>query len=366
MIFEETSQRSNTSAKQDNFRVSVLGLSLEALKLEFLKNGFSTLDAKRVFPWVHPKMAFSFEEMSDVPKKVREELSHFFSLERPSCRALQTSTDGTVKSLLVFSDGKSVETVFIPEKDRRTICVSSQIGCPIRCKFCNTGTQHFSRNLDSSEIMAQIMYWIEYQKQSGEAPITNVVFMGMGEPLLNAQNIFKVLTIILDSKAYNFSRNKITVSTSGIIDESIKELAKFGVKLAVSLHASNDSKRSSIMPINNKYKIDKILKAAREYLKSSNTSQVTFEYLLLENVNDTDEDALELSKLLKSFGTHCRVNLIPFNSWEGSRFKGSDSIKVNRFSRILLSKGIRTLIRGTRGRDIMAACGQLKSKQATT
>lgn len=342
---------------------SLLGLSLESLKKEFLAAGFSVLDAKRVFPWIHPKMAGSFDEMSDVPKKVRENLPKFFSLDRVVCTVFQESTDGTAKALLAFSDGKSVETVFIPDERRRTICVSSQVGCPIGCKFCNTGTQRFCRNLDSSEIMAQIIFWMERQKNMNAAPITNIVFMGMGEPLLNSNNLFEVLNILLDSKSYNFSRNKVTVSTSGIVGDAINDLAKFGVKLAVSLHAPNDLKRSSLMPINNKYKIVQVLDAARRYLKSGNTDHVTFEYLLLEGINDAREDALELTKLLHPFGTHCRVNLIPFNSWEGSKFKGSSAEKANEFSKILLSKGVRSIIRRARGRDIMAACGQLKSEK---
>lgn len=350
---------------------SILGFSLESLKEEFLAVGFSILDAKRVFPWIHPKMAESFEEMSDVPKKVREMLPQFFSLDMPCCNVLQESSDGTEKALLEFSDGKSVETVFIPEERRRTICVSSQVGCPIGCKFCNTGTQRFCRNLDSSEIMAQIIFWMKRQKQKQKRTleldkisnsITNIVFMGMGEPLLNAKNLFEVLKILLDSKSYNFSRKKITVSTSGIVSDAIDDLAKFGVKLAVSLHAPNDLKRSFLMPINNKYKIAQVLNASKKYLKSSNTDHVTFEYLLLEGVNDSKEDALELAKLLYPFGTHCRVNLIPFNSWDGSNLQGSSASKANDFSKILLSKNVRTIIRKARGRDIMAACGQLKSE----
>lgn len=343
---------------------SIVGCSLDSLKAEFLAAGLTVLDAKRVFPWIHPKMTRSFEEMSDVPTKVRKILPDFFSLDRAVCRVLQESTDGTTKALLEFSDGKSIETVFIPDERRRTICVSSQVGCPIACKFCNTGTQRFCRNLDSSEIMAQIIFWMERQKKNIQdiTTITNIVFMGMGEPLLNSSNLFEVLKILLDAKTYNFSRKKITVSTSGIVGDALNNLADFGVKLAVSLHAPNDLKRSSLMPINNKYKIAQVLEASKKYLKSSNTDHVTFEYLLLEGVNDSQEDALELAKLLHSFGTHCRVNLIPFNSWDGSEFKGSSAEKANDFSKILLSKGVRSIIRRARGRDIMAACGQLKSE----
>ena len=327
---------------------SILGLPLNELIHEFLKAGFSKLDAKRVFPWIHTKLTMSFDEMSDVPKQVRTNLPKFFSLDRPVCKILQESSDGTAKALLEFSDGNCVETVFIPDERRNTICISSQVGCLIGCKFCNTGTQQFRRNLTSSEIMAQIIYWIERQKHLGKSPITNIVFMGMGEPLLNSKNLFVTLEILLSKKTYDFSRNKITISTSGIITEAITDLAKFGVKLAISLHAPNDKLRSELMPINNKYKIAEILSASKKYLKQSNT-------------NDSDECAVQLADLLKSFGNKCRINLIVFNNWDGSQFIGSSNDRANQFSKILLSKGIRTIIRKSRGRDIMAACGQLKS-----
>ncbi|MBR1733855.1 MAG: 23S rRNA (adenine(2503)-C(2))-methyltransferase RlmN [Alphaproteobacteria bacterium] len=342
---------------------SILGTTLNELINEFSEKGFSKLDAKRVFPWIHPKLANSFDEMSDLPKDIREKLHTFFSLERPKCEILQESYDGAKKALLQFQDSKSVETVFIPEEKRNTICISSQVGCPIGCKFCNTGTQTFQRNLTSSEIMAQIIYWLEKQRQLKADPITNIVFMGMGEPILNAKNLFSTLEILLNKKTYNFSRHKITVSTSGIIDNSINELAKFGVKLAISLHASNDIQRSSLMPINNKYKISELLAAAKRYLNQSKTNHITFEYLLLANVNDSKESASQLYNLLKSFSNKCRVNLIVFNSWNGTKFQGSSKETANEFSKFLLSKGIRTIIRKSRGQDIMAACGQLKSEK---
>lgn len=352
----------------ENHRKSLLGLPLEALKKVFLAEGFSVLDAKRVFPWVHNKLATSFEVMSDVPAAVCSALPYSFSLDRPKCEILQKSVDGTEKALLKFSDGNCIETVFIPDDHRNTICVSCQVGCPIGCKFCNTGTQRFCRNLDSSEIMAQVIYWTERRKELFPDiihPITNIVFMGMGEPLLNAQNIFSCLELLLNEKTYNFSRNKITVSTSGVLNGSLEDLAKFGVKLAVSLHASNDELRSSLMPINNKYKIAEVLKAARKYLKESNTTHITFEYLLLDGINDSPQNAAELAQLLKSFGPHCRVNLIRFNDWNEAKLRATSPEKANEFSRILLSKGIRAIIRKARGNDILAACGQLKSEETS-
>ncbi|MDR0555651.1 MAG: 23S rRNA (adenine(2503)-C(2))-methyltransferase RlmN [Holosporaceae bacterium] len=339
----------------------ILGLSLEELKLKFLKNGFTSLDAKRVFPWIHMKLAKSFDVMSDVPKCVRETLPDFFSIVRPECKTKQKSLDGTQKVLLEFSDGECVETVFIPDEKRNTICISTQIGCIIGCKFCHTGTQKFSRNLTSSEIMSQMFFWKDIQNESNGSSITNIVFMGMGEPLLNSKNLFNALNLLLDEKIHNFSRNKITVSTSGIVNGSIEKLAKFGVKLAISLHASSDEKRAFLMPINKKYNISNVLNAARKYLYFSNVDYVTFEYLLLSGVNDSDNDAIELAYLLKNFGIQCKVNLILFNDWFGTEFRASS--KGHTFLRILLSKGIRTIIRKSRGDDIFAACGQLKSER---
>jgi 23S rRNA (adenine2503-C2)-methyltransferase len=337
-------------------KINLLGFTFEQLKSEFLENGLSSLDAKRVFPWIHVKSARSFAVMSDVPLKVREILEKNYSIERPLCEILQKSADGTQKALLKLEDGNFIETVLIPEEKRTTVCVSSQIGCAMGCRFCYTGTQNLVRNLTSSEIISQIFFW----KDGFEKPITNVVFMGMGEPLLNSENLFCVLELLLSEKSHNFSRNKITVSTSGIIEGAILDMAKFGVKLAISLHASGDERRSSLMPVNKKYNIDTVLKAAQEYQKNSNTDHVTFEYLLLKDLNDSDQDAARLAKLLRAIP--CKVNLIIFNGWPESSFSGSDRNRANGFLRLLLSRGIRTIIRKSRGDDILAACGQLKGK----
>ncbi|MDR2724351.1 MAG: 23S rRNA (adenine(2503)-C(2))-methyltransferase RlmN [Holosporaceae bacterium] len=335
-------------------KINLLGLTLEQLKLKFLEHGLCALDAKRVFPWIHTKLAFSFDIMSDVPLAVRKILKNNYTLARPKCSVLQKSSDGTQKALLEMEDGNSVESVFIPDARRTTVCISTQIGCAVGCKFCHSGTQRFIRNLSSSEIISQIFFW------KAEKSITNIVFMGMGEPLLNFENLSNVLSLLLNKKAHNFSRHKITISTSGIIEKAITNLAKFGVKLAISLHASSDEKRSFLMPINNRYPIKMLLAAAEEYRKSSNTSCVTFEYLLLRDFNDTEIDALELARLLKS--CNCKVNLIMYNNWPGAPFFGSDENRANEFSRTLLSHNIRTLLRKSKGIDILAACGQLKGK----
>lgn len=336
-------------------KINLLGFKISRLKKVFVESGFSELDAKKVFPWIHKKLAKSFDEMSDVSLATREKLREKFSLSRGKCVTLLTSKDNTKKALLEFVDGSRIETVFIPDEKRNTICVSSQVGCAMGCKFCHTGTQGFVRNLTSSEIIAQVIFWKD------QFPISNIVFMGMGEPLLNSENLFESLSILLDKKTHNFSRNKITVSTCGIVEDQLYELAKFGVKLAVSLHAPNDEIRNSLMPINRKYGIEKILEATKKYHAESNTEKITFEYLLLNKVNDSAENAQQLIKLLRNFPA--KVNLIVYNDWPNSIFKGTRRENANSFSMNLIKHGLRAVIRKSRGDDIFAACGQLKSAE---
>ncbi|MDR2795076.1 MAG: 23S rRNA (adenine(2503)-C(2))-methyltransferase RlmN [Holosporaceae bacterium] len=340
---------------------SLLGADSADLERKFAQIGLTKLDAKRVLPWIHVKCVSSFDLMTDMPHKIRLLLPEYFSLERPLCRNLQKSSDGTLKALLEFPDGHQIETVFIPDEKRNTVCLSTQVGCAMGCKFCNTGRQSFVRNLSCAEIMAQVFFWkdmLPMLKELSHPHLSNLVFMGMGEPLLNAENLFQALELLLDTKKHNFSRNKITVSTSGIATNDLQQMAKFGIKLAISLHTANDAKRSELMPINGKYNIDALLNAAQEYLKRSNTEHVTFEYLLLAGINDSDADARQLAKLLS--GIRCKVNLIIFNSWSGSTFSGSSRMRADAFLSLLLAKGIRTVIRKSRGSDISAACGQLK------
>ncbi len=333
-------------------QINLLGFSLSQLKNIFLEQRLSELDAKRVFPWIHRKLAKSFDDMSDVPLSVRNVLKEKFSLSRGICVNLQKSSDGTQKALLEFADGARIETVFIPDEKRNTICLSSQVGCAMGCKFCNTGTQGFTRNLSASEIMAQVLFWKDLFS------ISNIVFMGMGEPLLNSENLFSALDLLLNEKTHNFSRNNVTVSTCGIIESQLQDLAKFGVKLAISLHAPNDELRTSIMPINRKYPLSQVINAAKQYQIKSNTNHVTFEYLLLKNINDSVSHAKELVSLLH--GLKARINLIKYNDWENSSFKGAGRDQLDSFSALLIKKGIRTTIRQSKGADILAACGQLK------
>lgn len=347
-------------------KINVLGFPLKKLQNIFAEFHFTNLDAKKAVQWIHNKLATDFESMTDISLQTREKLSDVFSLSRPQLQLLQESSDGTLKALLSLEDNQTIETVFIPDEERNTICLSSQVGCAVGCKFCNTGTQKLLRNLSASEILAQVFFWKDYIQQShwqekhGKKSITNIVFMGMGEPLFNAENLFDALSLLLDEKRHNFSRNKITVSTAGVIDDNLDKLSEFGVKLAISLHAPNDTLRTSIMPINKKYNIQAIISAANKYLSLSNTLHVTFEYLLLSGVNDSDDHARELARVLKH--TKSKVNLIMFNKWPGSIFQGSTQERANAFSKVLLSSNIRTIIRKSRGSDILAACGQLKTE----
>jgi 23S rRNA (adenine2503-C2)-methyltransferase len=349
---------------------SLLGLTPTQLKSYFAELDLVNLDAKRVFPWIHVKSARSFDDMTDVPLTVRRILAENCSIDRPKCLILQNSSDGTQKALLEMpDDGSRIETVFIPDETRNTVCISSQVGCPMGCKFCHTGTQSFTRNLTSSEIMSQIFFWkdavasrdlMKTQNDGVQSPrrISNLVFMGMGEPLLNYANLADALNLLLNEKAHNFSRRKITVSTCGVIDGSMDHIAQFGVKLAISLHGATDQKRSAIMPINEVYGLNAVIGAAKRYLELSNGEYITFEYLLLSGVNDDPGEARQLAKILH--GIRCRVNLIIFNSWPGCNFEAASRPKIDDFCKILTSKGIMVTVRKSRGEDIHAACGQLK------
>lgn len=329
-----------------------------SLITEFDELGFSKLDAKRVYPWIYKKRATSIEQMTDLPTKVREELPKYFCFSNLSCKKLITSSDGTMKALLELSDGETVENVLIKDGDRVTLCISTQIGCQMKCKFCNTGTQRFVRNLTCGELVGQYLYWINEQKQN----ITNIVVMGMGEPFMNLENVSNWLDIMLDKNGFNMSRHRITVSTSGITDKILEFGEQYKVELAISLHAPNNAVRSQIMPINNAYPLEKLLSIVKQYPSVSNTDYITFEYLMLAGVNDSLEHAKELHKLVSYI--KCKVNLIVYNEWPGDIFKGSDRETVERFQYYLKSKNIMCTIRKSKGKDILAACGQLKTETA--
>lgn len=325
---------------------------------EFIENGFSKLDAKRVYPWIYNKSVTSIDEMTDLPKHTRDILKQYFGLFDLQCEQLQRSSDGTIKALLRLSDGETIENVLINDNDRKTLCMSTQVGCKMACKFCNTGTQRFVRNLSCAELICQYMYWRKVLEHDG-SKITNIVIMGMGEPFMNIENLSDFLEIMLDKNGINMSRHRITVSTSGILDNLLEFGKRFKVELAVSLHAPNNHIRSQIMPINKKYSIEQLISAVKDYPKVSNTDYVTFEYLMLRDINDSVEHAKELCELVKR--VKCKINLIMYNEWPGGIFSRSTEDKTLAFQNIIKNRGIMCTIRKSKGTDILAACGQLKS-----
>ena len=345
-------------------RISLIGMTLAEMEEAVTSLGLPKFRAKQIYGWVYQKGVRDVEEMGNVPKDLRAVLSEKYSVERPKIITDQKSEDGTHKWLLGMSDGQQVETVFIPETDRGALCVSSQVGCTLTCRFCHTGTQPLVRNLGAWEIISQIMHTrdaLEEWPSSAAMPrlFTNVVMMGMGEPLYNYHNVAKALKIVMDGDGLAISKRKITLSTSGVVPAIYKCGEELGVNLAISLHAVTNELRSQIMPINNKYPLEELLQACRDYPGASPSRRITFEYVMLKGVNDSIADAKELVKILKNI--HAKVNLIPFNDWPGSGFECSDWQTITNFGRILEEAGYESPIRKPRGRDILAACGQLKS-----
>ncbi len=316
--------------------------------------------AAQIFRWIHARGARSFDEMTDLPKGLRDDLARHYHLRRPAIVAEQRSSDGTRKWLLRFADGREVETVFIPEEDRGALCISTQVGCSLSCSFCHTGTMPLVRNLRSDEIVAQMLV---ARDLLGEWPsgrpgrlFTNVVVMGMGEPLLNYDHLARALRIAMDPAGLDLSKRKITVSTSGIVPR-IEQLGReLGTGLAISLHAVRDEVRDRLVPINRKWNIARLLEACRNY---PSRRPITFEYVMLRDVNDSDADARELVRLLR--GLPAKVNLIPFNPWPGASYACSSNNRMRAFAATVEAGGIAAPIRMPRGRDILAACGQLKT-----
>ncbi|MHA1540121.1 MAG: 23S rRNA (adenine(2503)-C(2))-methyltransferase RlmN [Alphaproteobacteria bacterium] len=343
---------------------NLIGLNKEELFAIVSEYGMKPFRAKQLWQWIYFYGAQNFDAMTNLSKADRALLSEHFMLLRPEIEVAQKSTDGTRKWLLKFADGKTVETVHIPEEDRGTLCLSSQVGCTLSCKFCHTGTQKLLRNLTTEEILGQFMVSKDHLSEWGTKSIrdiTNIVMMGMGEPLFNFDNVAKALKIIMDPDGIAFSKRRITLSTSGVVPFIERCGSELGVNLAVSLHATTDEVRSKIMPINRKYPIAELMHACDNYPTLNNARRITFEYILIKDLNDTDEDARRLVKLLR--GIPSKVNLIPFNPWEGAPFETSTPERVQRFSKIIYQSGISAPIRTPRGQDIDAACGQLKSKR---
>jgi 23S rRNA (adenine2503-C2)-methyltransferase len=325
--------------------------------------------AKQLQRWIHQFGARDFDAMTDLARSLRDKLATRATIGAPAVISDHTSSDGTRKWLLDVGQGNAIETVFIPEENRGTLCVSTQAGCAVNCRFCSTGKQGFNRNLSVSEIIGQLwMAEFELRKTNGIAPgpkgerqITNVVMMGMGEPLLNFEPTVTALKLMLDDNAYGLSRRRVTLSTSGVVPMIDKLAQECPVALAVSLHASNDSSRDELVPLNKKYPLNDLMAACQRYLDYAPRDFVTFEYCMLEGVNDADTHARELIALVQH-GAHavpCKFNLIPFNPFPESGLKRSNQERVKAFAQILMDAGIVTTIRKTRGDDIDAACGQL-------
>lgn len=327
--------------------------------------------AKQIYGWLYCRGAKSFEDMNNISKELKTKLMENFSLARPKIIKTLSSTDGTRKWLLELLDGEKIELVYIPSADRGTLCISSQVGCPMGCKFCNTGSQGLTRNLEAYEIVQQIMVardeldeWNNINKKIGDGrKITNIVIMGMGEPLLNYDNIVKAMKIINDENGIAFSNRRITLSTCGLVPKIYNLANDLKVNLAISLHATTDEIRKQIMPIAEKYNMEELMKACGNYAKNTNYRRITFEYIMIKDLNDSLDDAKRLIKLVKKYNIPAKFNLIPFNYWEGCIFKEPTATdKIMKFAKIITDARYPCPIRFSRGQDIMAACGQLKSK----
>ena len=342
---------------------NIVGLSREELNERFLNLGLKKFRSGQVWHWLYHKGVTSFEEMTTLSKTVREQLRQKFAIKRPMIIEKQTSMDGTIKWLLQFEDGTKAETVFIPEEDRGTLCISSQVGCTLNCSFCHTGTQRLVRNLTPSELVGQILIAFDelsaWPSAQAGRPVTNIVLMGMGEPLYNLDNVITALKIVMDNEGISISKRRITLSTSGIVPEIYKCGLETDVNLAISLHAVTDDVRNILVPINKKYPIKDLLRACREYPGVSNSRRITFEYVMLKGINDSISDAKALIKLME--GIPAKINLIPFNPWPGSPYERSEKSQIEQFAKIILKAGYPSPVRTPRGDDILAACGQLKS-----
>jgi 23S rRNA (adenine2503-C2)-methyltransferase len=345
--------------------VNLLDFDLEGLAAYCEQLGEKRFRAVQLFRWIHQKGATRFDEMTDLAKSLREKLPSVCSIIGLPVLSRQDSADGTIKWLFDVGDGNAVETVFIPEEDRGTLCVSSQAGCAVGCRFCSTGHQGFARNLTTGEILAQVWHAEHFLRKhlgTTERVITNVVMMGMGEPLQNYSALVPALSVMLDDHGYGLSRRRVTVSTSGVVPMIDRLAQDCPVALAVSLHAPSDAMRDTLVPINRKYPIAELLDACLRYLPAAPRDFITFEYCMLEGVNDRPEHARQLLELVRGHagrGVPCKINLIPFNPFADSGLKCSSRETVLAFGRILNEGGVVTTVRKTRGDDIDAACGQL-------
>ena len=348
----------------DPVKKNLVGLSRDELTAELATLGAAPFRARQLWHWIYHRGASDFALMTTLAKDFRAQLAEHYVVARPLKSRAQLSNDGTRKWLLKFADGQEAECVHIPEEDRGTLCVSSQVGCTLTCKFCHTGTQRLVRNLESAEIVGQVMLARdalgEWPSPPDERQISNIVLMGMGEPLYNYDNVAKAVKIIMDGEGLSISKRRITLSTAGFVPMIERCGAELGVNLAISLHAVTDELRDVIVPINKKYPIAELLAACRSYPGLSNARRITFEYVMLKGVNNSPAEARALVKLLE--GIPAKVNLIPFNAWPGAPFECSSDEAIEVFGDIVNAAGYASPVRTPRGRDILAACGQLKSE----
>ena len=352
--------------------INLVGLTRDALQEALITAGTPAKQVKmrlgQLWQWIYEKGVRDFEQMTNLSKDYRALLADHFVIAIPEVVSKQVSTDGTRKYLVRIAGGHEVETVYIPESDRGTLCISSQVGCTLTCSFCHTGTQKLVRNLTAGEIIGQVML---ARDDLGEWPapgrnpatsarlLSNIVLMGMGEPLYNFGNVRDAMKIAMDPEGIQLSRRRITLSTSGVVPEIARTATEIGCLLAVSFHATTDEVRDKLVPINKRWNIEALLEALRDYPKASNSERITFEYVMLKGINDSDADAHRLVELIK--GIPAKVNLIPFNPWPGAPYERSSNNRINAFSEIVYQAGYASPVRRPRGEDIFAACGQLKS-----
>ncbi len=364
---EKPSKMLNTPKK-----INIVGMSRGELSLALLsiepKPANIKMRENQIWGWVYQKGVKNFDLMTNISKEYRENLKKTFVIERLTISKKQISSDGTRKYLLKLKDGNEIEAVYIPEKNRGTLCISSQVGCTLNCSFCFTGTQKLVRNLSPEDIVGQILIvrddlneW-PYQgiSKNKKRQISNIVMMGMGEPLYNYEAVRNALHIFMDNEGIALSKKRITLSTSGVVPELEKVGNEIGCLLAISFHATTDKVRNSLVPINKKWNIETLLSALRVYPNLSNSQRITFEYVMLKDINDSPEDAKRLIKLIA--GIPAKINLIPFNPWPGSPYKRSTKKRIESFAKIINRAGYTSPVRYPRGEDIMAACGQLKSE----
>ncbi len=341
-------------------KINLLGYTSENLKAFFLKRGEKPFRATQIIKWIHQHSVDNFADMTNVSKVLRAELEEIAEIKPLEVAIDNKSEDGTRKWLLRLDDGNCIETVFIPEADRGTLCISSQVGCALDCTFCSTARQGFNRNLTVAEIIGQLWLAKKILQPDPESDrvISNVVMMGMGEPLLNFDNVVDAMTLMLDDNAYGLSKRRVTLSTSGVVPALDRLREKVEVSLAISLHAPNDALRDQLVPVNRKYPIHQLIASCQRYMEGKAARErITVEYVMLDGINDTDENAHELVSVLSD--VPAKVNLIPFNPFPETRYKRSSNNRIHRFRDILVEAGLTVITRKTRGEDIDAACGQL-------